>query len=196
MTTTHTLKDKGAAFDGFGQRVNYSGTGGTGQALCSCGWLSGELGSGKSRVAAHKDHKDSPEDSQSADLQAVEPVTAEIPAGLVQERELPGNYSIVTGPLALELAKAFPDLEVTVSTMKGKLARRVQVFGDLAEATVFVETLDTLLTDTLDELHVWQKKTVEERKDQTDMQKFLGNREFITGAGIKKVRKVKKNRAA
>lgn len=60
-TMTHTLKSRGAAYvlgdNGWELLDPNNGTAGNGHAMCSCGWRSEPLPSGKKRVQAHRDHK-------------------------------------------------------------------------------------------------------------------------------------------
>ena len=56
MSKKHNLHAAGAPHDENGGLHNQDGVGGDGRALCSCGWLSPSLSSGRQRKAAHKDH--------------------------------------------------------------------------------------------------------------------------------------------
>lgn len=207
MTATHTLKDKGAAFTPFGERVQDSGTGGEGHALCSCGWLSEALTSGKQRVAAHKRHKEAPEEMPAGDLPVPEPTSVASPSPVTKASEIapkdaeptghydfPGNYSIVMIPFAIELAKAYGGVEVVEEKFKGSLVRRANLYGTKKAVAEFVNVLDDAVAEAHDSLHAWQKKTVEERRSQTDMQRFIGNRDHLTAAGKKIARRIKKER--
>lgn len=64
----HNLKARGAAFSLPNLTQVEEGTGGTGVALCTCGWYSETLSSGRARKAAHKDHKAQRELIQDSDL--------------------------------------------------------------------------------------------------------------------------------
>lgn len=107
--------------------------------------------------------------------------------------DMPGNYSIVTAPLAVEIADA-AGVPTKVETFAGKLTRRVHFGGDdmdLASRTVSL--VQQTVADAMDHLHDWQKKHIEERKGLTDMQKYLQHREQIAKFGSKVARQVKKN---
>ncbi len=56
-TNPHNLKARGAAFSLPNLTQVEEGTGGTGVALCACGWYSEVLPSGRARKAAHAKHK-------------------------------------------------------------------------------------------------------------------------------------------
>lgn len=59
MTTTHSLKHNGAAYNDAAALINPDTkvTSGEGRALCTCGILSEQLPSGSARRAWHKEHK-------------------------------------------------------------------------------------------------------------------------------------------
>jgi hypothetical protein len=244
----HTLTAKGAAFDPeTRERVDPTGLGGIGHALCSCGWLSEPLPSGKQRINAHKAHKAEmaalpADESTEGDLPAEQPAEAEkqvkkplptpkvddpwgpeynaskdeetaaksgpdgqpndpeqntpgsdfaepvedtVPAvkGPFQaQRTFPGNYSIVMAPFAQLMADA-SGLWSEAETFKGRLERRVTFAGEQADVEAFLPVLDHEVEASLAALHIWQKEHREERRGQTDMQKFLANRGFLARFG-------------
>lgn len=234
----HTLTAKGAAFDPeTRERVDPTGLGGIGSALCSCGWPSEVLPSGKQRINAHKAHKaemaalsadestegDSPaeqsvevekpaddgediapfedpeadkaretetldnqlgeqpeENTPEADF--AEPVEEPVKGPFQAQRTFPGNYSIVMAPFAQLMADA-ASLWSEAETFKGKLERRVTFAGEQADVEAFLPVLDHEVEASLAALHAWQKEHREERRGQTDMQKFLANRGFLARFG-------------
>jgi hypothetical protein len=232
----HALTAKGAAFDPeTRERVDPTGLGGIGSALCSCGWLSDELPSGKQRINAHKAHKaemaalpadestdgdspteqpveaekptEQPQTEEEADrefeefdskLRAehpemepaentpeadfAEPVEETVKGPFQAQRTFPGNYSIVMAPFAQLMADA-AGLWSEAETFKGKLERRVTFAGEQADVEAFLVTLDKEVEASLAALHTWQKEHREERRGQTDMQKFLANRGFLARFG-------------
>lgn len=107
--------------------------------------------------------------------------------------EFPGNYSIVTAPLAVQIAEA-AGVPVKAENVRGSLTRKVQFGGDDMDLTartvsLIQETVATALAD----LKVWQKKNAERRRGLTDMQRYLEHREFIAKAGNKVAKQVKKD---
>lgn len=124
---------------------------------------------------------------------AVEPTPAEAPDETLTEkqkrasrlaesdanREFPGNYSIAMAPFAQELAKAFGGIETEVENIPGSLTRRVHFYGPNKAIDAFLKVLDTQAEKVLKDLKVWQKENIEKRRGLTDMQKYLGHREFI-----------------
>lgn len=170
----HTLKSKGAAFSPTNlTRVDPNSTGGSGVAVCSCGWTSEVLPSGKQRVAAHKEHKATPEP-------AVEEAKPEPTSSTKPEvyRDFPGNYSIAMVPFTQTLADAFGGITVTVERQPG-LTRRVYLDGTKVNVKAFIKVLDPLTEEVMDALHIWQKQNLKKRKGLTDMQKYLQHRKFI-----------------
>lgn len=106
--------------------------------------------------------------------------------------DLPGNYSIVTAPLAVEIAEA-AGVPTKVETFKGKLTRKVHFGGtDVPRAGAVA----ALVRETVEEAHaalkVWQKENLESRRGLTDMERFYQHREFIAKHGHKVAQQVKK----
>lgn len=302
----HTLTAKGAAFDPeTRERVDPTGLGGIGSALCSCGWLSEQLPSGKQRINAHKAHKAEmaalpADESTDGDSPAEQPVEAERPAegsadfvvaelekqngsytvqlaqgektwnpastshdiygpatvaytrfpdggitvavekpaeelephikaqpseelleALEEEktenspeadfaepaeesvegeppfkaqRTFPGNYSIVMAPFAQLMADA-AGLWSEAETFKGKLERRVTFGGKQDDVEAFLSVLDHEVESALGALHTWQKEHREERRGQTDMQKFLANRGFLSRFGEEAALRIRESRS-
>lgn len=106
--------------------------------------------------------------------------------------DFPGNYSIVTAPMAVEIAEA-AGVPTKVETFAGKLTRRVHFGGtdmDLAARTTSL--VQETVAKALEDLHTWQKANIERRRGLTDMQRYVEHREFIAKAGTKVAKQVKK----
>lgn len=87
MNTVHNLKARGAAFSLPNLTQVEEGTGGTGVALCTCGWTSEPLPSGRARKAAHAEHKN---DALTDDLIGDHlDAAAELAAAGVGEEDIP-----------------------------------------------------------------------------------------------------------
>lgn len=106
--------------------------------------------------------------------------------------DFPGNYSIVMAPFAVEIAEA-AKVPAKVETFPGKLVRRVHFGGpDMDAAKAVRELVEAEALAAHEELKVWQKKHLEERRGLTDMQKYLQHREQLANFGHKVARRVKK----
>lgn len=208
--TKHNLKAKGAAFatDGTTRLSSDGSTSGIGVAVCSCGWTSEIRPSGRARVAAHKEHKEEAEcaeeavdgeidkalesfladddDDQGGNTEAagaterVEATEPEAALPVERHRSWLGNYSIVMAPESENLAAAYGGIEA--STVSHSAMLRVTTFTgreDVLEP--FLSWLDDFAVKVMEELKIWQKEHRDERRGQTDMQKYLGNRKFISG---------------
>lgn len=202
MTEVHNLKAKGAAFSLPNlTRVDPDSTGGVGVALCSCGWYSTPLDSGRKRKAAHLEHRAQRDLIQDADFppepsefveQVVEQlegsghstvVDGQVEPTVTETRSWHGNYSIVMAPFVRDLAEGFSsDLSVKQKNVTAML-RHTYVTGPRLTVTNFLEVLDVHAERVLVELKVWQKAHALERRDLTDMQRYLQNREFIAQYG-------------
>jgi len=107
--------------------------------------------------------------------------------------DFPGNYSIVMAPFAEEIAAA-AGVPTKVETFKGKLVRRVHFGGvDMGLAQQAVAVVKEEAANALEVLHDWQKEHVADRKNLTDMQKYIQHREVLADHGHKVARQVKKN---
>lgn len=105
--------------------------------------------------------------------------------------DFPGNYSIVTAPLAVEIATA-AGVPTRVTNTKG-LTRRVEFGGDDMDRTSrTVSLVQETVAKALEDLHTWQKENIERRRGLTDMQRYVEHREFIAKFGTKVARQVKK----
>jgi hypothetical protein len=110
-----------------------------------------------------------------------------------EQIDFPGNYSIVTAPLALEIAAA-AGVPAKSENVKGKLNRVVSFGGDDMDKAAKVKALvEGTVADALAELKVWQKKHADRRRGLTDMQRYVEHREFIAKHGSSVARSVKKN---
>jgi len=102
-----------------------------------------------------------------------------------------GNYSIVTGPGAVEIAEA-AGVPTKVHPYDG-LNRKIEFGGDdmdLAARTVSL--IQQSVQEAMDDLHEWQKKHIERRRGLTDMQRYVEHREFISKQMHKTALAVKK----
>lgn len=146
-----------------------------------------------------------PEAAAPADLPADEPVAGDSPAEPAPEAEkepevvyyetleFPGNYSIVTAPGALEIAAA-AGVPAKSENVKGSLTRKVFLGGDdMDKAADLARYLPTVLAEALADLKEYQKKTVDKRRDMTDMQRYVDHRDFIAKQMHKTALAVKKN---
>lgn len=95
------------------------------------------------------------------------------------DRTYPGNYSIEMIPFVQTLAEPFSSLEVTSQTYPGKLERTAHITGPQEVVEMFVELLDKAVDDAFAALKVWQKDHRDERRTQTDQQKYLANRRVL-----------------
>lgn len=87
MNTVHNLKARGAAFSLPNLTRVEEGTGGTGVALCSCGWYSIPQSSGRMRKTAHALHK--------AEVEAAEKAADEEVAERLSQPLLPETDPVV-----------------------------------------------------------------------------------------------------
>ena len=65
---THQLIGAGAAFSPVGERLYSKTTSGYGQALCSCGWLSGAVEYGRERKRLHAEHVTEADEAYSQEM--------------------------------------------------------------------------------------------------------------------------------
>lgn len=106
--------------------------------------------------------------------------------------ELPGNYSIVSAPGALMIAEAV-GIPARSESFSNTVMRKVHFGGDSALAHATADRVTETLAEALEILKDWQKETREKRRGQTDMQKFIGNREVIAAHFKKVARKIAKD---
>jgi hypothetical protein len=104
--------------------------------------------------------------------------------------DFPGNYSIVTAPLALAIAEA-AGVPAKSENVAGRLNRIVSFGGD--DAKTVAKVVEDTVADALEALKVWQKANIEKRRDLTDMQRYVQHREFIADFGAKVAKNVKKS---
>lgn len=99
-------------------------------------------------------------------------------------RDFPGNYSIVMLPFVADIASGFGHITTLQTTYKGNLTRRAWIIGHASDVEAFLLLLDSLTRQVMAALKVWQKENIEVRRHQTDMERYLGHRSFITGFGV------------
>lgn len=100
------------------------------------------------------------------------------------KRTYGGNYSISLIPFVCALADGFGHLTVLQSQGYG-LARNAFIIGHESDVEQFTILLDSLFTQVMAALRVWQRENIEARRGLTDMQKYLQHRSFIEGFGQK-----------
>ena len=93
-----------------------------------------------------------------------------------------GNYSIVMVPFVFDVAQGFGNLTILQST-SGPMLRRTYIVGHVSDVDAFQTLIDSLALQVLSALRRWQRENASERRDLTDMQKYVQNRSFITGFG-------------
>lgn len=118
---------------------------------------------------------------QKAELEATGDVK---PEKIVEvTRDFPGYYSIVMIPFTVNVAGGFGNLTVLQQNLHNTLTRRAYIIGHEMDVQQFTTLLDSLSVQVMHALHVWQKENIEERRDLTDMEKYIQHRSFISGFG-------------
>lgn len=107
------------------------------------------------------------------------------------KRDFPGNYSGQMIQFTRDIADAFEDVEVEEQRFPGKLVRRAIISGEKEIVTEFLKVLDALVVEVEVELHKWQKDHIDERRGQTDQQKFVANKDFIAKFGKSAARRIR-----
>jgi DNA-binding Lrp family transcriptional regulator len=103
---------------------------------------------------------------------------------LVKKRSWKGNYSIVMAPMAIQLAEAFGGIAATTDN-KSAMLRITEFAGRDSHLKKFLTLLDRTTDQALAELKEWQAQTREDRRDMTDMQRYLAHRAFLEDFGTK-----------
>ncbi len=103
------------------------------------------------------------------------------PEDIVEERrDFRGNYAIVMVPFASRIGRAFGDLTFLQSKNYNGMIRSSYVVGHKSEVEEYLRLLDSLSLQVMSALKRWQREVREERRYYTDMEKYTGNRSFIT----------------
>jgi hypothetical protein len=106
------------------------------------------------------------------------------PEEIVQEhRDWHGNYSIVMVPFVSDIAYGFGNLTILQSKNHNGMVRRTWIIGTKSDVEEFLRLVDSLHVQVMAALKRWQREVREERRYYTDMEKYTGNRSFITAFG-------------
>lgn len=97
----------------------------------------------------------------------------------------PGNYAIEMVPFVENVASGFGHLEVLYQTSPVSLTRRTYIIGLESDVQEFVRLMESLYLQVRADLRAWQRENVEHRRDLTDQEKYLENRSFIRGFGLR-----------
>lgn len=95
-------------------------------------------------------------------------------------RSWTGNYSIAMLPFTSNLARGFGNLQILQHTFSAML-RKNYIIGHKSDVTAFTTLLDSLALQVMTALRRWQRENIEERRDLTDMEKYIQHRSFIVG---------------
>lgn len=117
------------------------------------------------------------------------------PEDIVEEhRDWTGNYSIVMVPFVSEVARAFGNLTVLQSKNHNGMRRRTWIIGHKSDVEEFLRLIDSLAVQVMSALKRWQKEHREERRWDTDMEKYTQNRSFISAFGSTVARRLRDER--
>lgn len=97
-------------------------------------------------------------------------------------REWKGNYSMVWVPVTHRIALSLGHITVLQRNVSAVL-RYTYLIGHESDVQRLEQLLDSVFIQATAALHRWQRGHREERRWQTDMEKFVGNRSFLEGFG-------------
>lgn len=98
-------------------------------------------------------------------------------------REWRGNYSIVMVPFVSNVARGFGNLTILQNKSRNGMLRTTFIIGHKSDVEEFCRLLDSLALQVMSALKRWQRDNREDRAWMTDMERYTGNRSFITGFG-------------
>jgi hypothetical protein len=109
-------------------------------------------------------------------------------------RRWTGNYSIVMVPFVHRLARAFGDITVLQTKNHNGMIRTTYIIGHQSDVAEFCRLIDSLALQVMSALKRWQREVKEQRRYYTDMEKYTGNRSFISGFGAEVARRIANER--
>jgi hypothetical protein len=105
-----------------------------------------------------------------------------------------GNYSIVMVPFVHRVARAFGDITVLQTKNYNGMIRTTYIIGHESDVEEFCRLIDSLALQVMSALKRWQREVREQRRYYTDMEKYTGNRSFISGFGAEVARRLQAER--